>query len=347
MITNFLYQNNVENKLTIEGDYAIVPFRILSEGLVSGHWIEFSKEVLQAGMHKFDNVTIFPDHNPNIKDWIGVVTNVRFTDSKGVWGIDADFKIDVVKNPEILRGLQMNPPAIKHCSVGIRIDYKLSHDFKSQREFERKLGQEIDGQIVRYIVTEILDVYEVSLVYKGADPHATRLSLPKEQKMKVKAETLYLLKETKSCFGEDVEMTPEEFHAIVKRFKEKIDEDSKTLRKIHLIVQGDKADITNEELVEHINEIVEEYREYKYKEVLELQEARDNAIKFYKLYADGKENPVILSILEFSNLEQANAMAKEYKELLEKKFPKNTNGVRASFQPDLNTAKINLEEYEV
>lgn len=277
--------NQIQEGIQIEGEYAIVPFRMLSVGLIPYYWIDFSEEVLKKALPKFNHVTIFPDHKPSIRDLIGVTTNARLINSKGVLGIDADFKIDIVQNPEIIRGLQMNPPAIKHCSVGINIDYKMSHNFKTEWEFERHLGQTVEGEIVRYIVTEIIDVLEVSLVYKGANPYTTRL-MHKENNMKIKTKTLALLGQ-KQSEKEEIEIQAEELHAIVERHTKQQEDDIKTLSAIRELVN---PNLNNEELLETLTLIVEEHDAFLEHINQEIEKARKEATKYYKLYAKGQEN---------------------------------------------------------
>jgi hypothetical protein len=333
--------------LTMDGDYVIVPFRMLSAGIIPGHWVEFSKEVLEKAVSLFNEVTIFPDHYPSIREWIGVATNVRFTDSKGVFGVDADFKIDALKNPDIIRGLQMNPPAIKHCSVGIHINWKPSHEFKYGWEFRQLLGEEVNGSIVRMIVTEIVSVDEVSLVYKGADPHATKLVKIQENKfnMTVKKQTLILLGHNVNSNIEEIEMTPDELHAVIQNYQNKEKENLETLSKLRKLLGNYES---NSDLVDNTEIILKEYDELCRKEARKVEEARANALKFYKLYADGKENAGIVSLIESASFESAIAMGEEYKILLEKKFPKNANGNRASFQPETEEKNnVNFKDYEV
>lgn len=346
MQRKFYIPNQISEGITIEGDYATVPFRMLSVGLIAYYWIDFPEDVLQKALPKFNNVTIFPDHKPSIRDWIGVTTNARFTNSKGVLGIDADFKIDIVQNPEIIRGLQMQPPAIKHCSVGVNIDYKMSHNFKTEWEFERHLGQTLDGETVRYIVTEILDVLEVSLVYKGADPYATRLTQKEQTQMKLKNKTLVLLGQIipESEKEKEVEIQPEELHAIVERHIKQNENDLKTLSEIRNLIN---PNLNNEELLETINLVVEEHDAFLEHINQEIEKARKEAIKYYKLYAQGKENPQIISLIENADYNQAQALATEYKQLLETKYPTNPNTNTKAFYTEADSIQINLKEYEV
>jgi hypothetical protein len=153
------------------------PFRMLSAILIEGYWLDLSDQaVLKKALPLFNNVTIFKNHAPDVDDWVGVALNARWSEELGVPGIDADFKIDKAGNPRLARGLSMNPPAINACSVELRFQAKRSHADMGW-EFYENLGREVDGQVVRWIVTRINRIPEVSLVYAGADPSAKALSM--------------------------------------------------------------------------------------------------------------------------------------------------------------------------
>lgn len=165
-------EGRLQQKTIVEDSESImVPFRMLTASLIEGHWLDFTeKGLLESAVEKFQNVTIYTDHYTSITNWVGVAINAKFEKD----GINADFKIDTLKAPMIARGLTISPPAIHSCSVGIQFEAEMSHpEFKSY-EFFNRLGEEINGEIVRFIVKEIVEVPEVSLVYAGADPRAKR-----------------------------------------------------------------------------------------------------------------------------------------------------------------------------
>src|SRR5690606_29131701 len=90
----------------------------------------------------------------------------------GVPGINATYKIDALMNPRIARGLLMKPPAIHSTSMTVLFKFEYSHpDIATENRwrFFDLLGEEVDGEIVRLVVTEILEYWEASLVFQGAD----------------------------------------------------------------------------------------------------------------------------------------------------------------------------------
>ena len=160
-------------------------FRMLSADLIQGYWVDYSDPAIWTpeAVALFDNKTVYMDHDCPVSQWIGVATGARLTTSTGKLGVDADFTIDPEQDAlwakgSITRGLSLQPvPAIRSCSVGIHFEAKPSHMFQDFWEFWCRLGKEVDGSIVRWIVTKIVRCVEVSLVYAGADMGANALSL--------------------------------------------------------------------------------------------------------------------------------------------------------------------------
>lgn len=162
-------------------DFIYPAFRLLSKTIVN-QWIpiDFSQgSVLKKSMDKFSGITIYPDHEKGTANNLGVVVDVwwqnAYTTSTGQRvpaGVNGRLKVDAKSNVKVARGLSMEPPSIHSGSVTIQIKSKKSHDDMDDWDFFEKAGSEIDGEIVRLIVTEILDVTEYSLVWAGADPYA-------------------------------------------------------------------------------------------------------------------------------------------------------------------------------
>jgi hypothetical protein len=145
---------------------------------VEGHWIDWSKDdVLKNSMPLLLGATVYPNHDfSDINNWLGSVRRVEWDEegaqSEGVPGINAEYKIDALMNPRIARGLMMTPPAIHSTSMTVLFKFEFSHPDianESRYRFFDLLGEEVDGHIVRFIATEILEYWEASLVFQGAD----------------------------------------------------------------------------------------------------------------------------------------------------------------------------------
>lgn len=181
--------SNVDSIIPKDSDFIYPIFRALSAVLIPGHWVDFSKEgVLKKSAPLLFGQTVYKNHGEaagwfgktfDVEKWLGAVSQSAW-DAKGekvggISGINVELKIDALLNPRIARGLLMKPPAIHSVSVTVEFDYEQSHEM-DEHYFCRMLGEEVDGEIVRLIVTEIVRYMEISLVFQGADGGAKQVS---------------------------------------------------------------------------------------------------------------------------------------------------------------------------
>lgn len=167
-----------------ESDFIQPVYRMLSNTIVisSRGLIEFPTDVLKAAVNKMVGQAIFPNHDDQIGNELGVVVDTVWQDSYKVGdmvipaGINARMKIDAKSNPKIARGITMNPPSIHSTSCTVIYKWKPSHKFEKEWEFYEKMGTyDEKGELIRKIATEILYFTELSLVTHGADPFAKKL----------------------------------------------------------------------------------------------------------------------------------------------------------------------------
>jgi hypothetical protein len=164
-----------------DSDYIFPLFRALSKAVIEGHWLDFTGgNVLKDSMPLLEAQTVYKNHYfYDVERWVGVVNQVAWDEqgeqTDGVPGINAELKIDWKVNPLIARGLLMEPPAIHSVSVTVLAEFEPSHPAlweESKWTFYDMLGEELGGEIVRFIVTKILAYWEISLVFQGADTRA-------------------------------------------------------------------------------------------------------------------------------------------------------------------------------
>jgi len=165
------------------GEFLHVRFRALSKVYIEDYCVDFRKDdVLERSAPLLKNQTVYADHNVSIHNWLGVVINSFWDKGSDPAGVDADIIIDTTLNPKIARGLTIQPPAIHSASVTTFFYWSKSHPDLDDFDFFMQLGDEVDGEIVRAIVDEIINYGELSLVWQGADPHAKRkLSAARDQ----------------------------------------------------------------------------------------------------------------------------------------------------------------------
>lgn len=156
-------------------EYTDFQFRMLSKSYIKGHSVDFSEgDVLQSAVKLF-STKIFRDHLPLVENSIGVAMNPVWTNSRGVPGVDATYRIFHEFGNGIVKRLMSDPPMLDSTSVGVVYTWRKSHPDMSGMQFYERLGDSVNGQTVRVIVTKILEVPETSIVYSGADPDAKRL----------------------------------------------------------------------------------------------------------------------------------------------------------------------------
>jgi len=178
---NFNFES-IEDVLPKDGDYISVPFRAISKRFIPGHCLDFTRDtVLEDSVEKLYGATVYPNHDLfDINNALGVVADASWDADdrakKGAPGINAIYKIDALMNPRISRLLLMKPPAIHSTSMTVLFDFEFSHpQLVEEGRFWNLLGEEVEGEIVRMIVTEIHEYWEASLVFQGADRTAKNI----------------------------------------------------------------------------------------------------------------------------------------------------------------------------
>jgi hypothetical protein len=180
--TDGLSFDTVQALKPVEGDYIYPVFRALSASVIPGYWLDYSRPgVLEESASMLQGQTVYKNHDfMDVEQWVGVV-NRSFWDPAGehsgnVPGINVEMKIDWRMNPRIARGLLMQPPAIHSASVTMLFEYDYSHaQLAEEGKFWEAIGEEVNGELVRLLVTKILGYWEISLVFQGADQLAKQL----------------------------------------------------------------------------------------------------------------------------------------------------------------------------
>lgn len=167
-----------------DGKYINIPFRCLSAALIRDYGVDFSKEgVLKDAVSMFNDLPMYVDHWLDVDNWAGRTSEAHWTEPEGDVPGGIDFVARIYKGEglsgvykdrqqKLLVGLEEG--IINSVSATLTFRWEKSHPELGDREFWELLGDEIDGSIVRMIVTSIDWVGEISLVWAGADRHAKR-----------------------------------------------------------------------------------------------------------------------------------------------------------------------------
>lgn len=188
-----LVNTNLEDAVPKQEDFLPFWFRHISATIVGGYtWkaTEFPEKVLKKSTPMLSLKPVFVNHDLQVSNIIAGIGQTKWTNgfksSDGVKvppGIDAPIWVDGRLHPDICRKLAAFPvPHIQSVSVTVTYEWEPSHVFEDREGnedtwlFESRIGQMVDGEMVRRVATEILEYYETSLVWAGADPFAKILN---------------------------------------------------------------------------------------------------------------------------------------------------------------------------
>ncbi len=165
------------------GKFFFATFRALSAGLVNPNtWpIDFSKnegKVLKRGTRMLKGKPWLKDHARRIDSQIGSITDVIWDegDAKRSAGINALTRTNLEAPQSDSVAPLLEAGDANSTSVTVWYEWEKSHEDLDDWDFFSLWGEEIDGELVRLIVTKVLDLTELSVVWDGADPDAKRIS---------------------------------------------------------------------------------------------------------------------------------------------------------------------------
>ncbi len=265
-------------------------FRCLSATTTQSRYFDFSVPgVLKKAVGMFDGVTIFANHRMDVNQWKGFTETAVWDGKNEPNGVNCVFVLDRIVDPNLVRGVETG--ALKSASATIWFKFKKSHpDLKFYWDH---LGENVDGQIVRYIVTEIVNVGEMSIVWEGEDPHAKAFNA-----------------------GD----TPEEFM----EGEEQMEFSAKFLSRFSLGKDPSEKDI-EKAILEHIQGLetkVEELEPDAKVGKAHLASTREKAVTLYKA-AKGEDavERFITNVIETADLETAQSFVEEYQGAVEDTIP--------------------------
>lgn len=172
-------------------DYINPLFRAISAAYLGpeGYFFDLSKPgMLQASMPlmlpqekggtRRKVLKFHRNHSRRIEDIIGWIENCYWsTGDEGLSaaGINISVMIDWRLAPNEARQLLSEPPLLESVSISFTGKFEKSHPDLQDWEFYSLLGHEVDGQIVRIIISEIEEYDHIGLVHEGADEEADML----------------------------------------------------------------------------------------------------------------------------------------------------------------------------
>jgi|GEM_PF-3534125 len=165
--------------------YVYADFRALSQVLLRNRGLDFSTDgVLKKAVPMLPGKTVYPNHEfDDVNNWVGVVSQAKWDAAGertgGTPGINVEIKVDAFLNYRLACGLMMTPPAVNSMSLTVVFEFEYSHPqmaIENSWKFYENLGEEIDGEVVRLIVTKVVEIWEASIVSIGEDRLAKNLT---------------------------------------------------------------------------------------------------------------------------------------------------------------------------
>ncbi|MCP3923004.1 MAG: hypothetical protein GY714_10500 [Desulfobacterales bacterium] len=286
-----LSQQDEENENSSDEEFFRKKFRNLSMTVTPSRFFDFTEEgMLKKAVPLFENLTIYANHNADVNNWKGFTEKPYWDEENDPPGVNSTFVFDKTVDSRLARGVEIG--ALRSASVTIWFKFKKSHE--NLRYYYDHIGTEVDGELVRLIITEITQVGEVSVVYAGEDPFAKALTKD-NKKQKYKGEEMKLSKGTLELLDLSEEPSSESFE--------------KTLKQHFETQRGLKSEVKALKVTAEIGEN-------------HLSETREKAVTLYKASkGESFKQDYIDKVIKTADLETAKAFVGEFQETVDEKAP--------------------------
>lgn len=155
----------------------VVPGRAVSQVMVHGNTLDWSKPgVLEAAVPLLSGVKLYKDHWVSVDTVVGRVNEAFWVAPEAGMpgGIGVNLGVDDVADPRVGRLIQTG--IIDSLSIGALAEVEPSHPDVYEEDrylFWKRLGsQDAEGRYYCWVVKRVETFFEISLVWKGADPTA-------------------------------------------------------------------------------------------------------------------------------------------------------------------------------
>lgn len=292
----------VENNGGLDpAEYFVTNCRLLSMAVTPYRKFDFTRDgVLKAAVPLFEGLTLYANHDADVNDWKGLIQEPVWDAANTPNGINAKAVLDRTIDPKLARGVETK--ALRSFSVTIWFNYEKSHP--DLPGFYDRLGEMVDGEMVRFVVTEITNAGEVSVVWEGEDPFAKSFKAgetsvahkqtTEEEGMKLTAALLVLL-----GIAAGTEPTEAELETKIREKFSALETKVTTLETEATTLKADAAIGAQT-----------------------LKEAREKAVTLYKA-AKGEKSveAFITGVIEKADLATARAFVQEYQLAVDESIP--------------------------
>lgn len=226
---------NFDEIKTKPDDWVAFKFRAISMAYLgeSGYFMDFSSPGVllnslplmlpkSKGGNRRTWLMFHKNHSEKIEARIGYLFNAVWGDAGGKQsypGINIDVAIDWKLAQDEVRKLTSDPPLLDSVSISFTGKFEKSHPDLGW-EFWDLLGHELDGEIVRIIVTEITEYYHIGLVTEGGDEEADLIETTDKTNDEItnsgSANAVYLARNNNNggCNMEQFKLTAEQVSAL-------------------------------------------------------------------------------------------------------------------------------------
>lgn len=280
-------------------EFLVKPWRLLSKATTPYRFFDFSQgDVLKNAVPLFADKTLYTNHYPDVNNWKGFVKEPVWDEKNDPPGVNALMVIDRTIDAKLARGVEIG--ALRSASVTVWFKFERSHP--DLRNFYDHLGTEVDGELVRFIVTEIVNCGEVSIVWEGEDPHAKALAA-----------------------GDNPEELDNHQHETEQTGDEAMKISAQLLKKLGLEAEGLTEEALEAKVLEKLATLETTNKTLAADAAVgkkHLSDCREKAVALYKtLKGEQAKESFINSVLNTADLETAQAFLEEYQAGLEKEIP--------------------------
>lgn len=308
-----------------DSDFVFVTYRALSATLLADRPVDFSNQkMLKQSVNKLKGQTVFKDHETSVNNWVGRVESADWDEkSKDLpAGINARLKLDTIKDPMTVRGVLQG--AIHSASVTVSFEWQPSHPkLMKENTFFDSLGEEIDGSLVRIVVTEIQKFWEISLVWQGADEFAKQID--KENQPAKQSALQENLTNNQLNFNPSPheKIAMDKLNALMNEvFNTQVTEANfKEVLQTHTQSIVDEFQAKADQQITKLEANLSELKTHALLGAQYLNDERNETIRLYKLAKENTVSEAILKTLEKAELETIQAFKKEFEQEVENKFP--------------------------
>jgi hypothetical protein len=254
----------------------------------------------------FGGLTVYANHNADVNQWKGYTQKPVWDGKNEPNGINGEMVLDRTVDATLARGVEIG--ALKSASVTVWFEWEKSHP--DLRNFWDYLGEEVEGEIVRIIITKLVRAAEVSVVWEGEDQYAKALNAEVRSQESEDGSQEENLNVNRNHGGEVMKIN----ETVCKKLGIEPPADGEVSQEVLEVAIDKKVAKFNEDIaaLKPDAEIGKSH----------LKAVRDQAATAYKaLKGDAAKESFIENVIQKADLETAKSMLEEYQQGIDEAAP--------------------------